>query len=49
LAFPEVSPRGRAMPDYRKDEGDHDGLGAASWFCLGLILIALVAAAFALF
>jgi hypothetical protein len=41
--------RGRSVPDF----GDHPkvdhGLGVASWFCLGLIMIALVAAVFALF
>ena len=37
------------MPDDRRDDGDHDVLGAASWFCLGLVLIALVAAVLALF
>jgi hypothetical protein len=36
------------MPDDRKDDGDHDGLGAASWFVLGLLLIAAVAGIIAL-
>ena len=29
------------MQDYR--DGEADGLAAVSWFCLGLVLIALVA------
>ena len=29
------------MQDYR--DGDADGLAAVSWFCLGLVVIALVA------
>ena len=30
------------MQDYR--DGEADGFGAASWFCLGLVVIGLVAA-----
>ena len=37
------------MQDFDNHSKDDHGLRAASWFCLGLILIALVAAVLALF
>ena len=49
VAVPRGITSGRAMPNDRKDDDDHDGLGAASWFVLGLLLIAAVAGIIALF
>jgi hypothetical protein len=37
------------VQDFDDHSKDDHGLGAASWFCLGLVLIALVAAILALF
>jgi hypothetical protein len=36
------------MPNYRIEDGSHDGLAAVSWFCLGLVFIAAVAGVLAL-
>ena len=36
------------MPDFSNHSSDDRGLGAVSWFCLGLVFIGLVAAIVAL-